>query len=373
MVVRNVLLILFMMVAGVAHGAQEEGRAALLERLGRALFFDASLSEPAGQACASCHAPGAGFADPDAELPLSRGADPRLFGNRNTPAIAYVAHTPEFHYDEEEGLYIGGFFLDGRAHTLEAQAKGPLLNPVEMANPDLDTLIAKVRRAPYAPLLERLHGEAVWSDPARAFDAVAEAIAAFERSAYFAPFSSKYDAYLRGEAQLSPQELRGLKLFEDEKKGNCAACHPSRPAADGTPPLFTDFSYDNLGLPRLKESPFYTIDRRYNPAGAAVVDLGLGGVLRKREEEGKFKVPSLRNVAITAPYMHNGLFGTLEEVVAFYNRRDVEPRRWGPPEVARNVNRDELGDLGLSRQEEADLVAFLKTLTDGWRGEGARP
>ncbi len=334
--------------------------------LGSKLFFDMSLSEPPGQACASCHLPSAGFADPDAELPVSRGVNPRHFGNRNTPTVAYAAFTPPFRFDKEEGLYLGGFFHDGRAATLEAQAKGPLLNPLEMGNAGPERVIAKVRQADYAPLFEQLYGPEAFADVAQAYDHLADAIATFERSDFFSPFSSKYDAYLRGQVELTPQEKRGLDLFEDEKKGNCAACHPSEKGEDGSHPLFTDFSYDNLGVPKLKESPFYHVDKRFNREAERVIDLGLGGVLGKVSENGKFKVPTLRNIAITAPYMHNGFFSTLEEVLDFYNSRDTD-KKWPAPEVAENVNDEEMGDLDLSREEQQALIAFLKTLTDGYR------
>lgn len=348
------------------EAAYEQASLQQKAQLGRAIFFDAQLSEPAGQSCASCHQPTAGFADPDAELPVSRGVNPAHFGNRNTPSIAYAAFTPVFHFDQQEGLYIGGFFHDGRAHTLEAQAKGPFLNPLEMGNPDAATLMAKVWRADYAALFAEVYGSEAMTDVGRGYDAVADALAHFERTEFFSPFNSKYDAYLRGQIQLTAQELRGLKLFEDEKKGNCAACHPSARAEDGSLPLFTDFSYDNLGVPKLERSPFYSVSAQYNPQGAAVIDKGLGAVLNKASENGKFKVSTLRNIARTAPYMHNGVFKTLTEVVEFYNSRDSD-HQWPQPEVAENMNDEELGDLKLNKQEVADIVAFLHTLSDGYR------
>ena len=193
---------------------------------------------------------------------------------------------------------------------------------------------------------------------------MADAIEAYEKTPEVSPFSSKYDFWLRGEAELSEQELRGLALFEAEDKGNCVACHPNRPAEDGSPPLFTDFTYDNLGVPRNPENPFYRVSAELNPGGFAFVDLGLGVTVDDPAENGKFRVPTLRNVAVTAPYMHNGAFKTLFQVVAFYNTRDVAG--WPDPEVAENVNDEELGDLGLTNPELEDLVAFLQTLTDGW-------
>jgi cytochrome c peroxidase len=158
--------------------------------------------------------------------------------------------------------------------------------------------------------------------------------------------------------------MRGLALFENEKKGRCAECHPSRLGLNHEPPLFTDFTYDNLGVPKNPESPYYYLPKSLNPNGTKFVDLGLGGVVNKPEENGKFRVPSLRNVAVTAPYMHNGIFKTLRQVVVFYNTRDVGP--WPAPEVPQNVNHEELGNLGLTEQEVDDIVAFLSTLTDGY-------
>lgn len=360
----------------------ESRRQAALEQLGQRLFFDPGLSSPPGQSCATCHAANAGFAEPDRSLPVSRGVLPGRTDSRNAPTVMYAQFSPTFHFDKAEEHYVGGQFLDGRAATLEEQAKGPFLNPLEMANPDKASVVEKVRRAPYATDFDTAFGPGALADTGQAFERVAQAIAAFERTRQFAPFSSKYDAYLAGKAKLTTQEKRGLRLFEDEKKGNCAACHPSQRGPDGAPPLFTDFTYDNLGVPRNPDNPFYKLPPELNPAGARFVDLGLGGALNKREEDGKFKVPTLRNIALTAPYMHNGYFRTLRGSVVFYNDRDAKPRCasdwvseadalkqrcWPAPEVAANVNDEELGNLGLSDAEIDDIVAFMHTLTDGWQ------
>jgi len=372
--------------AGVATTAPADPAAPAAEAppivtLGRLLFFDAALSEPPGQACATCHEPGHAFTDPDAKQPTSRGAHRDRFGSRNTPSAMYMAYSPPFRFDEQEQHYVGGQFWDGRATSLEEQAKGPLLNPVEMANPDKRTVVAKVRASTrLAPRFDQLWGAGALDDVDVAYDRIAAAIAAFERSPELAPFTSKYDAYLAGKAKLSAAELRGLRLFEDEKKGNCAACHPSQRGPKGEPPLFTDFTYDNLGVPRHPGNPFYTQAREHNPAGAGQVDLGLGAVVNKPSEHGKFKVPTLRNVDLTAPYMHNGYFSSLRAVVEFYNDRDVrrrcrseateaqaqKARCWPMPEVAANLNKDEMGRLQLTNREVDDIVAFMRTLTDGY-------
>ncbi|MFH1946020.1 MAG: cytochrome-c peroxidase [Acidobacteriota bacterium] len=334
------------------------------ERLGKLLFFETSLSTPPGQACSTCHAPEIAFADPETNLPVSRGARPGLYGNRNDMPVAYAAFIPPLHYDEEEEVWIGGLFWDGRANSLAEQAQGPPLNPLEMANPDIQTIAEKLRALRYAALFTEVYGPDALSSPDTAFTNMADAIEAYEKTSEVSPFSSKYDLWLRGEAELSEQEQRGLKLFEAEDKGNCAACHPSNPSEDGSPPLFTDFTYDNLGTPRNPENPFYSLPAEFNPEGFAFVDLGLGVTVNDPEQNGKFRVPTLRNAAVTPPYMHNGVFKTLFTVTTFYNTRDVAG--WPAPEVAENENREELGKLGLTNLELEDLVAFLRTLTDGW-------
>ena len=334
------------------------------ERLGKLLFFDTNLSTPPGQACSHCHDPAAAFADPERELPVSKGARPGLYGNRNDMPAAYAAFVPPLHQEPEEDIWVGGLFWDGRVNTLAEQAMGPPLNPLEMANPDKVTIAEKLRNLDYAELFTEVYGPDALADPDTAFTNMADAIEAYEKTSEVSPFNSKYDFWMRGAAELSEQELRGLELFETADKGNCAACHPNRRAEDGAPPLFTDFTYDNLGVPRNPENPFYGLPEELNPDGFQFVDLGLGVTVDDRAENGKFRVPTLRNVAITGPYMHNGVFKTLFQVVAFYNTRDVAA--WPAPEVAANVNKEELGDLGLTNQEIEDLVAFLKTLTDGW-------
>jgi cytochrome c peroxidase len=336
-----------------------------MESLGKLLFFDPHLSTPPGQSCAHCHSPDAGFGNPEHGLPVSQGVVPDRFGNRNDLTASYAAFIPPLHYDEEEGLWVGGLFWDGRAADLAEQAKGPPLNPLEMANPSVEAVVEALRAAAYRGDFLEVFGEDALDDAEEAYDHMAEAVAAYERTAEFGPFDSKYDHYLAGEVQLTPQELNGLALFESEARGNCAACHPGRPGPEGSPPLFTDFTYDNLGTPRNPELPFYSLPAEFNPKGPDWIDLGLGPVVGDPGENGKFRVPTLRNVALTSPYLHNGVFKTLYQVVAFYNSRDTAP--WPSPEVAETVNREELGDLGLTNQEILDIVAFLKTLSDGYR------
>jgi len=337
------------------------------EKLGKKIFFDASLSSPAGQSCASCHSPQHGFSHPDNKLATAEGALKGLFGNRNVPSIAYIGFTPKFHKTIVEGdaLYIGGFFLDGRETTLEDQAIKPMLNPVEMGIKDETTLVAKIK-ARYETEFNNIYGNDALTNTEAAVYNISKAIAAYERSKELSPFDSKYDAYLAGKAQLTEKELKGLKLFEAENKGNCAACHPNTADKEtGFPPLFTDYTYDNLGVASNDSNPFLKNPVIYNPHGKNYIDNGLGEFIKDTNQNGKFKVPTLRNIALTAPYMHNGILENLTEVVKFYNTRDTNSN-WGVAEVTANVNKDELGDLRLTDDEVEAIVAFLNTLTDGY-------
>lgn len=351
-----------------------------IERLGELLYFDKNLSINYNQACASCHTP-PGFADPANSVDptnavVSLGSDTTLNGGRNAPTASYAAFSPFFRWDPAEGLFFGGQFWDGRAATLADQAKGPFLNPVEMAMPSKSSVLKRIadeknsNNAEYKSLfkavfnvrLENLKSNKDSIIVDAYYDMVADAIAAFEKSNVFSPFTSKFDYYLAGQATLTNEESRGLQIFNGKAK--CNACHTSDPliASDDSvmPPLFTDFSYDNIGVPKSVNPLIIN-----NP-----VDLGLGGradiaaIDPTGLQLGKFKVSTLRNVAVTAPYSHNGFFATLEEIVHFYNTRD--DGSWPAPEVATNLNTTELGTLNLTENEEADIVAFLKTLTDGY-------
>ena len=356
----------------------------LKEELGRRIFNDTMLSEPKGQSCASCHQPRRAFGSRGA---TSAGADPTLFGSRNAPALTYSMFTPPLQSGGDEGpaSFFGGQFRDGRANFLEDQVPFPMLNPIEMGNPSGDVVMKKVAAAPYADQFRQVYGANVFDDPATAFLDLADAVAAFERSPDFRRFDSKFDAYRRGDATLTDAEARGLALFNDPDRANCASCHLT--GADkvfGPRPLLTDFGFDNIGVPRNPANQYYRMDAGINPEGKKFVDVGLGNVVPMDYVKGQFKSPSLRNIAVSGPYMHNGYFKTLRGVLDFYNTRDVKPRCankftseadaeaqgcWPAPEVAENVNMKDLGNLKLSDQEIDDMLAFLGTLTDGWTPE----
>ncbi len=283
-----------------------------MEQLGKNLYFDNNLSNPNQMSCATCHLPTAGFADPDIDVPTSLGVIDSRYGNRNSPSSAYAAFTPAFQYDAVAMVYSGGQFWDGRAATLEDQAKGPFLNPLEMANPNPTSVVTEVITSSYADLFRELMGKnnsAIMADVAGAYDFIAGAIATYERSVELNKFNSKYDSYLAGNVTLTAAEQRGLALFEG--RANCSLCHPTRRAADGAPPLLSAWAYHNLGVPKNPDNLFYHGAQTFNPDGTAYVDYGLGGRLDLPDQMGKFKTMTLRNIAVTPPYMHNGAFQTL--------------------------------------------------------------
>lgn len=387
---------LALLIAALGLAATEDGAAeptpAVLASLGKQIFEDTTLSRPAGVSCASCHNPATAFQGHNgSSVPaFPRGAQPGTVGARNTPSILYASFTPPFAFvddtDPETGetskIPLGGQFLDGRADSLAAQVEGPLLNPREMNGGSKREIVAAARRGPYAQQMRAIWGDDIFNDDNRAFAALATALAAFEASPVFRPFASRFDDYLRGNGSLTARELEGFELFKDPEKGNCLACHvgkvESREPADW---LFTDFTYDALGAPP-------------HPAADGAPDLGLcqqPGLAERAPPEvdlerlcGAFKVPSLRNVAVTGPWLHNGSIDTLREVVAFYATRDVEPARWYPVvagEVRKfgdlparyhpNVNADEPpydrkpGETARLTPSEIDAItAFLETLTD---------
>jgi cytochrome c peroxidase len=341
--------------------------------LGRLVFEDPNLSNPSGQACADCHAARAAFRDPESDHAQSMGVVPGRFGSRNAPSILYSKFIPPLHDDAQLGA-VGGLFWDGRAATLEDQAGGPLLNPLEMNNPDKASVVARMRTAKYAGTFRELYGANVFDTTERGYAAITDALAAFERSPPLSPFNSRYDHYLAGTATLTAAEQHGLAIFEDPARGDCARCHPSRPGADGSPPLFTTFAYANMGVPRYANNKYY--EQALNHDGASYIDRGLAATTTKAADDGKFRIPTLRDVAQTGPYAHNGYFANLPYALEFFANRDAGsydvptcsrtgPMRcpWPSAELVATVDRS-AGRHTLSPQELDDLAAFLGTLTD---------
>jgi cytochrome c peroxidase len=350
--------------------------------VGEKIFFDQSLSASGMQSCGTCHDPAAAHADSAGlTVPLG-GPGMDVSGFRNTPTLRYLSFNTRFFFDGE-GTPTGGFDLDGRAASFMAQGKGPFVAPHEMANSSPAEVITRLQSASYVSEFMDVFGSDIFDSGEAAFDRAALALQQFQmESAEFRPFDSKFDYFLAGQVELSEQELRGFALFNNPAKGNCSACHSTARLPDGTPPLFTDFSYDNLGVPRNTAIPANADPDHF--------DLGLCGPDRndlssRTDLCGAFKVPTLRNVAVTAPYFHNGKFDTLREVVSFYVRRDTNPEEWYPnagldkfddlPAQYRvNVNTTEapynrkLGGVpALTSDEIDDVVAFLNTLTDGYQ------
>lgn len=352
--------------------------------LGRLLFHDPSLSASGRLSCASCHDPARGHASPFTTAVAFGGPDLDRPGLRTPPSIRYLRFNTSFVFGAG-GEATGGFFWDGRAASLQEQARAPLLNPDEMANRDVAEVVARVAAAPYAAQFEKVFGGGILAQPELAMNRIAYALARYQQEdPDFAPFSSKYDAVLAGRATLTAQEANGLDLFNRPDKGNCASCHSSTRPANAPGPLFTDFTYAVVGAPRNPAIPAN--------ADPAFHDEGLCGPVRTELADrtdlcGAFRVPSLRNVALRTHFFHNGVFTTLEQVVRFYVRRDTDPQLWYPvdaqgqviayddlpPELRGNVSHEAPYDRApgeppaLTDSEIADVVAFLGTLTDGYK------
>jgi cytochrome c peroxidase len=396
-----------------------------MARLGRRIFFDPSLSASGRLSCASCHSPQHAYGPPNDLPAMFGGPDLTRQGVRAVPSLMYLERQPNFSIgpDNEENENVslsrmaaqgqhaprasktarepaaaaanlvpqGGLFWDGRADTLQDQAMGPLLSRFEMDGGSIARVAGKLRAAPYAAHFVQLFGTAIFASPRMT---VAEALFAVARyqieDQSFHPYSSKYDAWLEGKARLSQAELRGYLLFNDPRKGDCAACHLDRPTVDGRPPLFTDHQFEALGVPR---NPALRVNR-----DPGYFDLGLCGPYRTdmaRETRycGLFLTPTLRNVATRHVFFHNGVYHSLRQVLDFYDFRDTEPQKIYPrgpdgqvetfddlpPRDRANVDTVDppfnrhLGQRPpLTAAEERDIIAFLGTLTDGYRA-GERP
>jgi cytochrome c peroxidase len=430
-----------------ASAPVQESEPSDMVALGKAIFFDANLSANGTQSCATCHAPEVGFTGPDSLVnaggAVYQGALPARYGNRKPPSSAYAGDSPLFHFDEAEAGWFGGMFWDGRAtgavlgDPLAEQGQGPFLNPLEQAIASAQVLCVKVRKAQYAGLFEEVWGAGSLDcakDVNGVYERIGKSIAAYERSAEVNPFTSKFDLFWdnataagkdvtkikcgmggggMGGAMgcpgggmdpnrwtsfrnlgLADAELQGLAVFNDPNRANCASCHTLEPGPDGYP-LFTDYGYDNIGIPKNPQNPFYLMPAAWNPEGENWADYGLGGYLKStgtstavyEPEMGKFKVPTLRNVDLrpaqdfVKAYGHNGYFKSLEDIVFFYHWRAMMDNggcmgggmgggmgcegmanMFPPPEVDQNR-----ATLSMFPRPQVDnIVTFLKTLSDGY-------
>ena len=342
--------------------------------LGEALYFDVNLSKNRTQACATCHDPEHGFVDPRptaAGRAVSLGDDGVSLGDRNAPTAAYARFSPPFHRMENGG-YRGGQFLDGREPDLKGQAGGPPLNPIEMGMPDKAAVVARLKENPaYIEAFAALFGPGVLEDAEAGYQAMRESIAAFEQTPFFAPFDSKYDRYLRGEVKFTDQEELGRVLFFSQQFSNCNQCHQRHSSQIAPTETFSNYEFHNIGIPANRAA------RSVNGVAADHLDRGLldNPQVSDPAQAGKFKVPTLRNVAITGPYMHNGVFEDLRTTVVFYNKYNSKApaaqtnpetgQPWEAPEVDGTLSLKELEHGPALDDKRIDaLVAFLKTLTD---------
>ena len=397
--------------AGSSSADADEARLVPGDLLGKRIFEDPGLSEPPGVACASCHeATSAYRGNNGSTIPaIAKGSRAEVFGVRKTPSLGYMAYSPDFSFaslpndvtGKLETVPVGGQFWDGRAVDQERQVEGPLFNPREMNLPDKAEFIRRVRASPYASLAQAVYGDTVFDD-AKAFEKLASAVAGYEASPRFKPFTSKFDDWLEGRATFTEEERRGYQAFIDPKRGNCLSCHAGGESSEHEEKttgqksplsrnprnwLFTDFTYDVLGAPRNPAIPDNAdpthfdlgFCQRPDADSIAPPDVNVASLC------GAFKTPSLRNVAVAGPYFHNGALATLRDAVAFYFTRDTNPERWYPrnangdvakfndlpPEFWKNVNVEQppynrkSGETAVELDQEIDdIVAFLKTLTD---------
>ena len=353
--------------------------------LGEKVFADVSLSASGAMACATCHDPRHAHAQSNDLSVQLGGANLDVPGFRAVPSLQYISLMPAFFF-ADDGTPTGGFNRDGRAKDLPVQALRPLFAAHEMANATPADLVARLANTPYAGEFRQVFGQNIFDDEQGTVLAVTFALAQYQKlDPDFRPFDSKYDYFLAGKLRLEPAELRGLALFNRADKGGCAACHPSACGSDNSPPMFTDFTYDNLGVPRNTDIPA-NADPTYD-------DMGLCGPERtdlanRKDLCGAFKVPSLRNVATRKVFFHNCEFKTLHDALRFYVRRDTNPEEFYPIAadgtvekfndlplaLHRNVNTEEVpydrlpGEAPrLTDAELADLETFLNTLTDGYQ------
>jgi cytochrome c peroxidase len=346
--------------------------------LGQKLFFDTILSKNNTQSCATCHNPENGFVD-DRDNTVagagSLGDDGKSIGDRNAPTASYAMFSPKFHFDKKNNEFVGGQFYDGREHTLKGQAGGPPTNPVEMGIPSKEFMAKRLENdINYNKEFKSIYGQDIFKDANKTYEMMAQAIAAFETTPEFAPFDSKYDRFLKDEYDLTPLEDLGRTLFFSNNNNNCASCHVLK-TEDALNETFTNYKYHNIGVPQNKELMAKNVVNE-----KTFIDHGLmqNPMVKKLENaksyDGKIKVPTLRNIAVTGPYMHNGVFQDLTTVVKFYDQyvnkeQNINPetnKPWAEPEVS--VGESDMKLLkkakALNERKIKALVAFMNTLTD---------
>ncbi len=339
--------------------------------LGSLLFFDKNLSKNRTQSCATCHNPEAGFVDnrgTGIAAAVSLGDDGHSLGGRTAPSAAYAAFSPPFHFDKIKKEYIGGQFWDGRAADLQAQAGGPPLNPIEMGLSNKAMVKNRlIENKLYITQFKALYGDDIFNHEDNLYTAMTDSIAVFEKSAFFSPFDSKYDCYLKGDYELTGQEELGMSLFFSNNNNSCANCHVLK-GEDKAGETFTNYEFHNIG------TPVNLALRKINGVPLNHTDKGLleNPAVNDVKHAGKFKVPTLRNVAITAPYMHNGVFKNLKTVVEFYDQFNNTKRRlnpetgkpWQMAEIEETINKKDLKAKKLNDTKVDALVAFMELLTD---------
>ncbi len=415
---------------GERHATQAVGASgkpaelSAVAQLGRKMFFDPSLSGSGQLACASCHSPSNAYGPPNDLAVQLGGPEMKSAGVRAAPSLRYLEHNPNFTIgpnpaipDTDAPVAVkpaagvkvaavakadknnaalaaaasnvpqGGLDWDGRADTMQSQALGPLLDPNEMDNRSKNDVLDHLKQAAYADDLKQLFGEQIFDQPDLALNEALFALVRFQiEDPSFHPYDSKYDAFLAGKARLTAAEMRGLKLFEEPLKGNCSSCHIDKPSRDGMfRPAFTDYQFEAFGAPRNRDIPANSDPNYY--------DLGLCGPFRTDYAHvaaycGLFKTPTLRNVATRKVFFHNGVFHSLDDVMHFYVERETDAAKWYPklangeidsyndlpPEYRRNVDvadapfdRKQGDKPALNNDEIADVIAFMKTLTDGYQ------
>lgn len=344
------------------------------ETLGQLLFFDKNLSKNRTQSCATCHAPEHGFIDNrdnGVGGMVSLGDDGKSLGDRNAPTAAYAMFSPDFSVNKK-GIYKGGQFHDGREKDLAGQAGGPPTNPIEMGMKNKEETVGRLKENKnYLNSFKGIYGTDIFNDVDKAYSAMADSIAAFERTELFAPFDSKYDRYLKGEYKLTKQEDLGMTLFFSKQFTNCNICHQLNKSQTHKRETFTNYEYHNIGVPA------NTALREKNGKDKGFIDHGLleNSVVTDKKHDAKYKVPTLRNTAVTGPYMHNGIFQDLKTVVLFYDKynsrskkRTINPetgRTWAEPEVVETISLKELKTGPALKMKRINaLVAFMDILTD---------